>query len=52
MKDLMIVKRVEAVLSGRPKGNKHRVKLPIIRSKRPGSLDLTNENIYKIIPFP
>ena len=34
------------------KANNRRVKLPIIRSKRPGSLDLGNEKIYKIIPFP
>ena len=29
-----------------------RVRLPIIRSKQPGTLHLTNEQIYEIIPFP
>jgi hypothetical protein len=29
-----------------------RVTLPIIRSKRPGSLRLDNAKIYEIIPFP
>ena len=29
-----------------------RVKLPLVRSKQPGSLDLTNEQIYEIVPFP
>ena len=51
MKDL-IVRGVEDLLSGNPRNIKHRVKLPIIRSKKPGSIDLDNEKIYKIIPFP
>jgi len=34
----------------RPRGR--RVKLPIIPSKRPGTLDLDNAKIYEIIPFP
>jgi hypothetical protein len=29
-----------------------RVKLPIVRSKRPGALRLTNEQVYELIPFP
>ncbi len=29
-----------------------RVKLPIVRSKQPGTLRLTNEQIYDLIPFP
>jgi hypothetical protein len=31
---------------------KKRIKLPIVRSKEPGTLDLTNEEIYGLIPFP
>jgi hypothetical protein len=31
---------------------KKRINLPIVRSKEPGILDLTNEEIYGIIPFP
>jgi len=29
-----------------------RIKLPILESKEPGTLRLTNEMIYEIIPFP
>jgi hypothetical protein len=29
-----------------------RIKLPVVRSRRPGSLRLTNEQIYDAIPFP
>ena len=29
-----------------------RIRLPIVRSKRPGTLQLTNQQIYEIIPFP
>jgi hypothetical protein len=31
---------------------KKRIKLPIVRSKAPGTLDLTNEEIYGLISFP
>ncbi|MBM3747196.1 MAG: hypothetical protein FJW34_15520 [Acidobacteria bacterium] len=31
---------------------KGRVQLPMVRSKEPGSLCLTNQQIYEIIPFP
>ena len=31
---------------------KKRIRLPIVRSKRPGTLQLTNQQIYEIIPFP
>ena len=29
-----------------------RIELPIIKSKQPGILRLTNEAIYEVIPFP
>ena len=29
-----------------------RIQLPIVKSKKPGTLHLTNEQIYEIIPFP
>jgi hypothetical protein len=29
-----------------------RLKLPLIRSTRPGTLDIDNEKIYEIIDFP
>jgi len=28
------------------------IRLPIVRAKKPGTLQLTNEQIYEIIPFP
>jgi len=31
---------------------KGRLRLPILRSKEPGTLHLTNEQIYEIILFP
>ncbi len=47
----LILRGVERVLEG-PAGPQHKVKLPLVRSKRPGSLDLTNAQIYEISPFP
>jgi hypothetical protein len=29
-----------------------RIKLPVVRSKHPGSLRLTSEQLYDAIPFP
>ena len=47
----LILRGVEKELraGGRKKG---RIRLPIVRSKQPGELHLTNEQIYEIIPFP
>ena len=37
----------------RPRSRRRgRIKLPILESKEPGTLRLTNEMIYEIIPFP
>jgi len=46
----LILRSVEETLRGshRPR----RVKLPIVASKRPGSLKLDNDKIFEIIPFP
>ncbi|MGO4883001.1 MAG: hypothetical protein ACLP59_19595 [Bryobacteraceae bacterium] len=46
----LILRGVESQLENRKRSN--RVRLPIVRSKRPGALHLTNEKIYEIIPFP
>jgi hypothetical protein len=46
----LILRGVENQLENRKAGN--RIRLPIIRSKKPGTLHLTNEQIYEIIPFP
>ena len=48
----LILRGVERVLrQGRRKGRK-RVKLPIVRSKRPGTVLLDNAKIFEIISFP
>jgi hypothetical protein len=35
-----------------PARKRGRIRLPIVDSRKPGSLHLTNEQIYEIIPFP
>jgi hypothetical protein len=46
----LILRGVEKQLGARQASN--RIRLPIVRSKRPGTLNLTNERIYEIVPFP
>jgi hypothetical protein len=46
----LILRGVEKELAVARAGR--RVRLPIVRSKEPGSLRITNEQIYEIIPFP
>ena len=36
----------------RPKKRSKRVILPLVRSRAPGTLDIDNSKIYKIISFP
>jgi hypothetical protein len=31
---------------------RQRVQLPIVRSRKPGTLRITNEQIYELVPFP
>ena len=50
VKDL-ILRSVQNELRSRSR-RKGRIKLPILESKEPGTLRLTNEMIYEIIPFP
>jgi hypothetical protein len=47
----LILRSVEQELKGR-RTRRSRVTLPIVRSKRPGSVDLNNAKIFEIIPFP
>jgi hypothetical protein len=49
--DELIIRALETFLTTRI-SKPRRVKLPIIRSKRPGTLDLDNEKIFQIIDFP
>ena len=48
----LILRGVQQVLRGRRHRRRTRVKLPIVESKRPGTLDLDNEKIFEIISFP
>jgi len=48
----LILKGVEQVLDASSAGKGHRVNLPLIRSKRPGTLYLDNARIYDVISFP
>ena len=49
----LIIRGVEQVLRDKPsKSGRKRVKLPIIRSKRPGAIHLDNARIYGILSFP
>jgi hypothetical protein len=47
----LVLRGVEKELGVETAG-KGRIRLPIVRSKEPGKLCLTNEKIYEIIPFP
>ena len=48
----LILRGVEHVLRGNHHKAGRRVKLPIVRSKRPGKVRLDNAKIYEIISFP
>ena len=48
----LILRGVEQVLSVKRRTPRRRVKLPIVRSKRPGTVRLDNARIYDIISFP
>lgn len=48
----LILRGVEQVLKEHPRRRGKKIKLPIIRSKQPGTLELDNERIFEIISFP
>jgi hypothetical protein len=48
----LILRAAKSVLKGNARRRRKRVKLPIIRSKQPGTLALDNDKIFEIIPFP
>lgn len=47
----LILRSVERELKNRGRRTR-RVSLPIVPSKRPGTLELDNAKIFEIIPFP
>jgi hypothetical protein len=55
VKDL-ILRSVEQELrpqhSGRPVTNRKRLRIPILKSKEPGVLNLDNDRIFDLIGFP
>jgi len=48
----LILRGVKRVLKEGPRKSRRRVRLPILRSKQPGTLELDNEKIFEIISFP
>jgi ribosome-associated translation inhibitor RaiA len=48
----LILRGVEVELRARQKRKARKVTLPLVKSKRPGTLDIKNAQIYELIPFP
>lgn len=48
----LILRGVEQILSGDRQPTGRRVTLPLVRSKRPGTVSLDNARIYEVISFP
>jgi len=48
----LILRGVKQVLQVRGRKSRKRIKLPLIRSKQPGTLELDNDKIFEIVSFP
>ena len=48
----LILQAVEQTLSSKRRQEKRTIALPLVRSKRPGTLRLDNARIYDVISFP
>ncbi len=48
----MVMRGVDVVLSEEKNPRPRRLKLPLIKSRRPASLEIDNERIYDLIGFP
>jgi hypothetical protein len=48
----LILQCVEQVLTSERSARGHKVRLPLVRSRRPGALRLDNVQIYDVISFP
>jgi hemolysin activation/secretion protein len=48
----LILRAVEQGLEVKRRTSRRRVALPVVRSKRPGTLQLDNARIYEVISFP
>ena len=47
----LILRAVQLILKDSPPKSRTRVQLPLIKSKRPGTLELDNDKIFEIISF-
>lgn len=48
----LVMRGVDVVLAEEETPRRRRLKLPLIKSNRPGTLDIDNERIYDLIGFP
>jgi len=48
----LILRGVEQVLKENRRKSRRRVRLPIVRSRTPGRVQLDNAKIYEVISFP
>ena len=48
----LILKGVQVELRGSQPKPRRRAKLPIVPSKKPGTLHINNAHIYEVVPFP
>ena len=48
----LILRGVEGELRRKKASTQRRITVPILPSKEPGTLDIDNERIFEIIPFP
>ncbi len=48
----LILRGVDSQLRNEERKRHKRIRLPIVRSRRPGSVRLDNARVYEIIPFP
>jgi len=48
----LILQGVEQILKVKPNTLRARVKLPLVKSGRPGSIRIDNARIYDVISFP
>jgi hypothetical protein len=48
----LVLRGVEVVLAAEKPVRRRRLVLPVVKSKRPGSLQIDNERIHDLIGFP
>ena len=48
----MVMRGVDVILEEKEEAPRRRLKLPLIKSRHPGSLQIDNERIHDLIGFP